>query len=260
MLKEIWTKAQKLLALSNSVVKAPGFDGIFVQHSPNENKGKNPPCMITFKKSGKCECNCSLYKSSKICEDVVAATEFEGRLRQFLEWRKKEKSTINLTDLVTTGIKSGNKPKVSKPRKGGRKPLDKKSSTVQQDREPLVRDYSTDKTLQALDNIEKEKDVNDFELIYLFQTKAQSCYGCGKKFNRDIEQNNLVVKKYCEREYVYMGEKKKKWQHAYFHLQNVCLRQKFPDFKKNMLVISKESVSIIPEEVKAKLLSIGVDK
>lgn len=48
MLKEISTKAQKLLVLSNSVVKAPGFDGIFAQHSPSDNTDMNPPCMITL--------------------------------------------------------------------------------------------------------------------------------------------------------------------------------------------------------------------
>jgi hypothetical protein len=52
-----------------------------------------------------------------------------------------------------------------------------------------------------------EKESN-FELIYLFQTEAQSCYGCGTKFIRNEEQHNLIVRKYCEREYVHQEEKK----------------------------------------------------
>jgi hypothetical protein len=42
------------------------------------------------------------------------------------------------------------------------------------DREPLVEDISIFATVSASDNMEKE---SNFELIYLFQTEAQSCYG-----------------------------------------------------------------------------------
>jgi hypothetical protein len=33
-LKETWDKAETLMSTQGSVVKAPGFDGLFVQHSP----------------------------------------------------------------------------------------------------------------------------------------------------------------------------------------------------------------------------------
>lgn len=101
-----------------------------------------------------------------------------------------------------------------------------------------------------------EKESN-FEIIYLFQTKAQSCYGCGTKFIRNEEQHNLIARKYCEREYVQQGEKKKKWQFAYFHLRNQCVTQKFPDYKKEHLVISREA--IVPTEVKEKLIGMGIN-
>lgn len=101
-----------------------------------------------------------------------------------------------------------------------------------------------------------EKESN-FEIIYLFQTKAQSCYGCGTKFIRNEEQHNLIARKYCEGEYVQQGEKKKKWQFAYFHLRNQCVTQKFPDYKKEHLVISREA--IVPAEVKEKLIGMGIN-
>lgn len=63
-------------------------------------------------------------------------------------------------------------------------------------------DQSTAETLAALENIES---VFDFELVYLFQTKAHMCYGCGIKNLKDNEQNNLIVRKYCEREYIFQG-------------------------------------------------------
>jgi hypothetical protein len=51
-------------------------------------------------------------------------------------------SAVNLTDLVTGGIKSGDKAKVRKPRKGGRTPVDKEPATAVHEREPLVEDSS----------------------------------------------------------------------------------------------------------------------
>jgi hypothetical protein len=110
-----------------------------------------------------------------------------------LDWRKKEKSAVNLTNLVTGGINSGEKAKVRKLRKGGRTPVDKEPATAVHEREPLVENSSMFATLSALDNIEKE--IN-FEIIYLFQTKAKSCYDCGTKFIRNEEQHNLIVRKY----------------------------------------------------------------
>jgi hypothetical protein len=159
---------------------------------------------VTLQKTGKCVCDCRLFKLSKICEHVVTAAETKGQLKKYLDWRKK-KSAVNLTDLVTGGIKSGDKAKVRKPRKWGRTPVDKEPATAVHEREPLVEDSSMFATVSASDNMEKE---SNFELIYLFQTEAQSCYGCGTKFIRNEEQHNLIVRKYCEREYVHQEEKK----------------------------------------------------
>lgn len=101
-----------------------------------------------------------------------------------------------------------------KPRKGGKTPLKKEPASTHE-QEPLVA-----KALAALENMES---VHDFELVYLFQTKAQMCYGCGIKISKANEQNNLIVQKYCEREYTFQVVKKCKWQFAYFHLQNNCI-------------------------------------
>lgn len=51
-----------------------------------------------------------------------------------------------------------------KPRKGGKTPLKKEPASTHE-QEPLVA-----KALAALENMES---VHDFELVYLFQTKAQ---------------------------------------------------------------------------------------
>lgn len=197
------------------MVKSPGFGGMYIKHS-SDATGKNLPHLVTLQSASKFVCDCRLHKSAKICEHSVVAAEINGKLKQYLEWRKKDKATVNLSGLVSAGIKSGEKPKVRKPRKGGQTPLKKEPASTHE-RKPLVADQTTAEALAALENMES---VHDFELVYLFQKKAQMCYGCGIKFSKANEQNNLIVRKYCEREYNFQVVKKCKWQFAYFHLQN----------------------------------------
>lgn len=254
MLADLWRRAEDLLKSPDSVVKSPGFEGMYIKHSFDAS-GKNLPHLVTQQSAGKFVCDCRLYKSAKICEHVAVAAEINGKLEQYLEWRKRDKTTVNLSGLVSAGIKSGEKPKVRKPRKGGRTPLEKETASTHE-REPLIADQSTAETLAALENMES---VHDFELVYLFQTKAQMCYGCGIKFSKANENNNLIVRKYCEREYTFQGVKKCKWQFAYFHLKNNCIKKKFPEYRKELLTIAKETVGVVPKEVKDKLLSMGIN-
>lgn len=179
MLADLWRRAEDLLKSPDSVVKSPGFEGMYIKHSPDAS-GKNLPHLVTLQSAGKFVCDCRLYNSAKICEHAVVAAVINEKLEQYLEWRKRDKTTVNLSGLVSAGIKSGEKPKVRKPRTGGRTPLEKETATTHK-RKPLIADQSTAETLAALENMES---VHDFELVYLFQTKAQMCYGCRITFSK----------------------------------------------------------------------------
>ena len=125
------------------------------------------------------------------------------------------------------------------------------------ERVPLVEDNAVAAIIGDLESFDKPEDSN-FELVYLFQTKATVCYGCSKKFERDDDQNKMVIRKYCEREFKHGGELKKKWQFAYFHLKKLCVTNKFPDFALKDLVAAAECKQIIPVNLKEKLSSYGV--
>ena len=253
-LQETWDKADELLLKTGSVVEAPGFDGLFVQHSKDITSTR--PHLVTSTTAGKVSCNdCPVYQTMKICCHSLVAAQKLGILQKFLKWRQKQKSDVNLGTLVMTGIQSGHKSKVAKPRKGGRTPLDKGEISNQVEREPLIKDITVQGALDMIENIDES---HSFEAIYLFQTKATLCYGCRQKFNRETEQNNLVIRHYCEREYSVQGAKKAKGQFAYFHLKSSCVRMKFADFKKENIKISADSEDIVPQEVKDKLKGIGV--
>ncbi len=90
-----------------------------------------------------------------------------------------------------SGIKSGKRPKkVSKPRKGGRTPLDKQRPEIQVSRDPVVEDTSTAQTLEALDDMERA-DEDPYELMYFHQTKSKKCYGGGTNVCRDKDQKYI---------------------------------------------------------------------
>ena len=117
MLREMWDRADSLLSRPGTIVNAPSYNALMVQHAVGEKN--NPPHLITSTKTGKYVCDCHLYKSFKMCGHTLAAADFQGKLGSFLQWRRTDKTTVNLTDLVMGNISSGKKPKVSKPRKEG---------------------------------------------------------------------------------------------------------------------------------------------
>lgn len=256
-LEEMWEKADRLCRLENSIVKAPGYEGCFVRHTPDDSLNK--PHLVTVIGNHRVNCeNCQLYQSMKICAHAIAGANFLGVLRKFIDWRQKQKKIDSaVSDLAFAGAKGGRK-KVSKPRRGGRNPVctDPKESLKATEREPLVHDDTdVNAIFQDIDNFGREP---SFELIYLFQTKATICYGCSEKFVRDKEQNRLVIKKFCEREFTQAGMKKKKWQYAYFHLMKNCVQKKFPEFKLADLEVSSQSKDVMPDNLKEKLKASGV--
>lgn len=88
--------------------------------------------------------------------------------------------------------------------------------------------------------------------------KQQNVTGVPKKFVRDTEQNLLIIRAFCEREFTPGGEKKKKWQNAYFHLKMPCVKRTFQDFKFPNLKLVKEVKSIMSDNLKEKLQSLEI--
>lgn len=74
MLAYLWRRTEDLLKSPDSVVKSPGFEGMYIKHSTDAN-GKNPPHLVTLQSVGRFVCDCRLYKSAKICEHSVVAAE-----------------------------------------------------------------------------------------------------------------------------------------------------------------------------------------
>lgn len=52
------------------------------------------------------------------------------------------------------------------------------------------------------------------------------CSGCGMKFVRDNEQNNLIMRKNCNNESILSEVDKCKWPFVCVHLQNNSIQKK----------------------------------
>ena len=250
--REIWRKAEDIASLPYSVSKAPGYENAcFVQNSTKMNE---KPQLVNVLKSGKVSCECSLFKASKLCSHVLVGADFCQHLDLFVSWREAQKhSSKELEDMVltTSGVR---KTKVAKPRLGGRNPMTREPPINTTTRQGIL-ERDEDDVLKALDEFDKS---DDFEIMYTFQTKATMCYGCSKKFDRAANINDLIVRKFCEREFSSGGNKKSKWQYAYFHLNKRCLLAKFPGFKVSDLIVSTTTKDCLTDAVRTKLEAMGV--
>lgn len=97
MLADLWRRTEDLLKSPDSAVKSPGFEGMYIKHS-SDATGKNLPHLVTLQSAGKFVCDCRLHKSAKICEHSVVAAEINGKLEQYLEWRKGTKELLISVD------------------------------------------------------------------------------------------------------------------------------------------------------------------
>ncbi|CAC5404556.1 unnamed protein product [Mytilus coruscus] len=169
---------------------------------------------------------------------------------------KKAEGLLQSQDsiLKTPGFE-GDERKSEKTKEGGRTPLDKSKPTLVEERRPMVQG-SIQTTLDAIDHLDKAEEP--FDIIYLFQTRAILCFGCGVKFNREKEQNELVVRHFCEREFTIHGVKKCKSQYAYFHFQVYLYKQKVSSFDKTQFTVATETKAILHQQVKDKLIGVGV--
>ena len=145
VLDGIWNKAEKLLSEPGQVMEGPGTSSsvttCYVVRSASSDR---PHIVKHSSKSGQflCESSCPMWQSSKICSHCVAAAQFSGNLKKFVEWYKVSKSKPNLSKLAQIDMPKGTGRKGEKPPR-----KHKKSTSVYY---TLVDDNSTITTEQEI--------------------------------------------------------------------------------------------------------------
>lgn len=106
--KKCGKTADKIVATAEAIVKAPGFDGCFVQHALGTTA---KPHLVSVNRLGNSVCNeCPLYISLKICPHALAGVDFLGLLPNILQNLLKAKiSASAVSDLVFCNVKGGKK-------------------------------------------------------------------------------------------------------------------------------------------------------
>lgn len=105
---KIWKEGTDLSSLTGSICESPGcHDGNawLVQSAIPSHR---QPYFVECRKSGQvvCEKGCALFHSCGICTHSVAVARFKGCLDQFLSWFGKQKGTVNVSNLASTGMPS----------------------------------------------------------------------------------------------------------------------------------------------------------
>ena len=134
--KGIWEKAEALLSeKENSLVHAPGFGP---KDMMDKSRSGSTPHFVTITASGttdiqyRCDDKCLQYKSIGMCSHVIAVSEYNCDLSEFLKWYCTNRGTksLNLSDLGHFGMPQG------AGRKGGKAPRKKKSGNRVHNRVP----------------------------------------------------------------------------------------------------------------------------
>ena len=102
----IWKKAEELLAQSNALVTAPGFDANVKMVASRSGKR---PHLVKCGKGGRVSCDneCPNWKSLNICSHTVAVAESNNCLREYIDFYRKSKHLPSITRLVLTGLPTG---------------------------------------------------------------------------------------------------------------------------------------------------------
>jgi hypothetical protein len=92
--KHVFGKAQALLSKENTIVSAPGRNGMAFMVESHTSKR---PHYVVVERTGKITCeNCPGWASSRLCAHVVAVAEMTKNLDKYIEWINRRGLPLNL--------------------------------------------------------------------------------------------------------------------------------------------------------------------
>ena len=124
-LRAIWSKAKSLVNDSTLIVPVPGSSSTSYHRMVASTTGSTPHLVTTptkFTGQFKCDAQCPMYATYKMCSHTIAVAEVTGKLAEFVKWIVKQKCTPNITNLSMIGMpkgagQKGGMPKYTRKRK-----------------------------------------------------------------------------------------------------------------------------------------------
>ena len=109
-LQGIWNKARSLVNDTTLVVPVPGSSSTSYHRMVASTTGNTPHLVSTptkFTGQFKCDTQCPMYATYKLCSHTIAVAKISGKLDEFVNWIIKQKSVPNLTNLSMIGMPKG---------------------------------------------------------------------------------------------------------------------------------------------------------
>ena len=255
VLNEMFNKAAVLLENDNAIVRAPGVsEGLFFVVSNNANS----PHKVAAVDKGRVSCDCTNFKSFKICRHSLAVAEREGKLGEFLKIVKRKKRTADGAINATGPSDSGKKARrATQVRKGTQRKNSSKQPTFSATPVPLLQRYP-------------DPEIGSFSLaiIQLCHGNTKICYTCrnqlgGKPITDSLEySNDLVVVSKAHRVVGREADGSLAYSHkvsnVFFHAYIGHIRIQFPQFAWSMVTIFEPHRSEILQNHDDFLRRVGI--
>lgn len=111
---KVWEEGTELSTSAGSICQSPGSNDASSWLVQSNNPSHRQPFFVQCRKSGQvlCEKGCALFNSCGVCAHCIAVAKFKGCLEQFISWLGKQRGSVNLSNLASTGMPktSGKKP------------------------------------------------------------------------------------------------------------------------------------------------------
>ena len=210
-----WNGAINILK-DNALGKMPWSDASYIVRSDSD---ANQSYTVRSVGKDSLHCNCKRYELNRICKHSIAVAKDRDMLLAFLRsWN------ANLTSMLKDTV----------PKRVGKKKSDK---------DPRKRSQFVQHRDLASYTGSRAEDIgfptNKFELVFLKDTKAYSCYGCGKQFRakEDVAPKivppspyDIVFRHKGFRSFRRPGSIgltiSKSSEYMYYHTQRICFANK----------------------------------
>ena len=179
-----------------------------------------PNYVVMDKNTGRVECECSNWKSLKMCSHALAVAEREDTLHEYLDFYAKQplSKKRNLTKVSNLDVNVG--------------PLGRKGRRVRQ--RSKTTPSATVTAPASSQQTSSPPGRNKYSLRWLSESKAYQCYGCNSAIRvpghvpPPPEDVVAATKEY--RSFMQGGKLQVRYGPTHYHLRQDCIKEKNVDF------------------------------
>ena len=217
--REAMVKKARLLLDNKGVWRGPPTSDGKATFSVSSLSQERPNYVVIDKKSGSVECECTNWKSLKMCSHALAVAEREDTLHEYLDFYAKQPMSKkrNLTKVSNLNVNVG--------------PLGKKGRRV---RNRSKTTPSATVTVPASSEESSPLSHGKYNLRWLFESRAYQCYGCNSAIrvpgHVPPPPDDVVAATKEYRSFMKAGKLQVRYGPTHYHLRQGCIKEKNVNF------------------------------